>query len=533
VLAADRFDNSGVVDVQGTLVVDVGIFNHLAAGVLQGSGVLDLQSALIDEFDGEIRPGTSPGILTVDGSLAPGVGSRLAIELGGTTAGTGYDRLAMTGTFAAAGSLDVTLVNGFEPSLGDIFAILYWGNQTGEFTTVNLPVLAAGLVWRELVGEGGFALEVAAAAPPPLVFAGDSAYGLSPWIFSAAADGSLLTRLASSPPFTSSTSAFPRWAPDRSRIAFGQQPAVGPYNLLSVVSADGAETATVVSDINTRLPRWSPDGRHLAFACGPVGVPYEAWDVCAILSDVSGPILPLGGVWNGAGRVAVTESTPATRPNGMPAFAWDPLNPDYLVVVRDSSTAGPVVSGLYRVRYDGTSVQPIAPIMDLGSGPLRLVSDVIDWSADGTRLVFMAQEQPSGAEDLFAINRDGTGLTRLTSGPDDDARPVFSPDGTEILFARDAAPNYCAWDAWIMNADGSGQRRVTDEQICDVVVEWLGFDWSPDGAWIVVTGTDPTSGNIVLYRIPSSTTAATYTSDRLRIGRSGEGVREIQPSWRP
>lgn len=79
--------------------------------------------------------------------------------------------------------------------------------------------------------------------------------------------------------------------------------------------------------------------------------------------------------------------------------------------------------------------------------------------------------------ELYLINLDGTGLTRLTESDGYDAEGSFSPDGKQIVFtsSRDGDP-----DLFIMNADGTGVRQLTDVP---------GYDggpfFSPDGNWVI------------------------------------------------
>ena len=75
-----------------------------------------------------------PGQLTVGGNYTQTTG-KLEIELGGTTAGTGYDQLAVGGLATLSGRLDVSLINGFSPALGDHFVVLTYGAHVGNFTT--------------------------------------------------------------------------------------------------------------------------------------------------------------------------------------------------------------------------------------------------------------------------------------------------------------------------------------------------------------------------------------------------------------
>jgi len=76
--------------------------------------------------------------------------------------------------------------------------------------------------------------------------------------------------------------------------------------------------------------------------------------------------------------------------------------------------------------------------------------------------------------EIFVVNADGSGRRRLTSNPVDDDFPVWSPDGRKVAFVRGFLnrpdPSF---DVYVMNADGSGERRLTRN------AAWPA--WSPDG----------------------------------------------------
>ena len=99
--------------------------------------------------------------------------------------------------------------------------------------------------------------------------------------------------------------------------------------------------------------------------------------------------------------------------------------------------------------------------------------------------------------DIFSAKQDGTDLNNLTHSPGYDAEGSYSPDGKQIVFCslraafpleklsaadRDRYAKDPAWfgDIYIMNADGSNVRRLTNES---------GYDggpfFSPDGQRIV------------------------------------------------
>jgi TolB protein len=84
------------------------------------------------------------------------------------------------------------------------------------------------------------------------------------------------------------------------------------------------------------------------------------------------------------------------------------------------------------------------------------------WSPDGTKLAFMSQRD--GNPEIYVVNRDGSGLRRLTNHPENDVTPTWSPTGNQIAFTsnRTGRPQI-----WIMNADGSGQQQITRETWCD------------------------------------------------------------------
>jgi TolB protein len=75
-------------------------------------------------------------------------------------------------------------------------------------------------------------------------------------------------------------------------------------------------------------------------------------------------------------------------------------------------------------------------------------------------------------DDVWTIDADGTHLTRLTHSPGPDFDPSWAPDGTRIAYRSERSGDS---EIWVMNADGSDQRRLT---------AGLSPAWSPDGSRI-------------------------------------------------
>jgi Tol biopolymer transport system component len=98
------------------------------------------------------------------------------------------------------------------------------------------------------------------------------------------------------------------------------------------------------------------------------------------------------------------------------------------------------------------------------------------WSPDGTRIAFASAR--AGSFDIYVMNADGTGTKRLTTSKANDQGPTWSPDGRRIAFSRSSDGGH----VWLMNADGTGAQRLTDELAAEGEPAW-----SPDGRWIAYT----------------------------------------------
>lgn len=85
-----------------------------------------------------------------------------------------------------------------------------------------------------------------------------------------------------------------------------------------------------------------------------------------------------------------------------------------------------------------------------------------------------------GEIDIYVMNADGSDIRRLTDAPGRDFEPDWSPDGQTIVFSSDRDDPDNA-QLYLMAADGSNQRRLPSPLADDQV----GARWSPDGQWIL------------------------------------------------
>lgn len=134
-------------------------------------------------------------------------------------------------------------------------------------------------------------------------------------------------------------------------------------------------------------------------------------------------------------------------------------------------------------------------------------------SPDGRTIVFTSLRD--GDLDVYTMSADGTRLRRLTHALGYDGGPFFSPDGRLIVYrayhpatAADSA-DYVArlrdnvvqpsrMEIWVMNADGTNQRRVTNLGGANFAPFF-----HPDGRHILFASnhSDPRSRNFDLYLI--------------------------------
>jgi len=100
------------------------------------------------------------------------------------------------------------------------------------------------------------------------------------------------------------------------------------------------------------------------------------------------------------------------------------------------------------------------------------------FAPDGAQIAFRHGDdliEPSGDEEVYVMDADGTNVRRLTDSPGLDEGPVWSPDGTKIAFSSDRDGQQ---EIYVMNADGSDPRRLTDNPARDESPDWqaLPFD---------------------------------------------------------
>ncbi len=169
-------------------------------------------------------------------------------------------------------------------------------------------------------------------------------------------------------------------------------------------------------------------------------------------------------------------------------------------------------------------VWPVYPSMDVfiadadGSNPQRLTHE-FGYDAEATvspvgdRVVFTSMRD--GDLDIYSMRLDGSDVQRLTDGIGYDGGPFYSPDGSKIIY-RASRPETeseredytallaeglirpSALEIFVMNADGSGKRQITDNGAANFAPYW-----HPSGEFVLFSSNmgDPAGRNFEIYKI--------------------------------
>jgi TolB protein len=192
-------------------------------------------------------------------------------------------------------------------------------------------------------------------------------------------------------------------------------------------------------------PSWSPDGNTILVAAA--SDKQRTWRLT--LLDPAG-----------SARQAIGGSSLELGPQPW-TFLWS-RDGKRIFFVDDEQASRP----LYVINRRGGSRKRISP------DGLRIFT--FDLSPDGTMITFAAGD--GNHRDVYVMRTSGDGARKLTDGVAD-LTPSWSPDGQHIVFERVTrrtdSPRLFLSQIYVMNADGSGQRDVSQSSGDDTEPRWL------------------------------------------------------------
>jgi TolB protein len=236
----------------------------------------------------------------------------------------------------------------------------------------------------------------------------------------------------------------PAYSADGQQIAFLRWREYDPDDFrwttdIFTMDADGTnETSVTPTDLTYEFsPTWSPGGEHIAFYVkdfefDPMGI-YK-------MSAEGGKAVRL------------------TRSSGLIEYydpEWSPGGKRIAFTKYDKSELRSYIVRI-KPRPVGRTNRPVT--LAVGSQP--------SWSPNGAQIAFVRRG------DIYKMASDGLKKKLITR---DAAGPAWSPDGTRIAFVRNVIPGeHAGNEIFVMNKGGSGQERLTDNADVD---DWP--DWQP------------------------------------------------------
>ena len=289
---------------------------------------------------------------------------------------------------------------------------------------------------------------------------------------------------------------------DGAQLAFVRNSPQAGESQLMIASADGSSEYRLatrpLSDPFGALA-WSPDDQTIAACVGSteasgermyaVAVPLadgketeitaERWQYTGgifWLADSSGLI-----VSGYKSQPVQTGSWHISYPRGEAKRVTDSLATHSLV--GQTADSGMLVAQTVELR---TSIW-VVPVAEEGFGSAALAKQITVGTSDNYpsylpdgRILFNARDA-AWNNDIWVMNADGSERRRLTENASSNLIPVASSDGQYIVFESNRAGKI---NIWRMDADGGNPKQLTfgaNEKVPDV---------SPDGRWVVYTSAD-------------------------------------------
>jgi len=172
-------------------------------------------------------------------------------------------------------------------------------------------------------------------------------------------------------------------------------------------------------------------------------------------------------------------------------------------------------SAIYTMQADGSNVLRLTYNDDRESRPT--------WSPDGTLISYASRLGDSPNHDIFIINADGSGRSRLTLLPDSfESEPAWSPDGTMIAFISNQSNRMDSYtgryNIYVMDIAGGEAQLLTPFGGSN-----SSPDWSPDGERILFQSTVDDNYEIYVINVDGTNL----------VNLTNSPSNEVNPAWSP
>jgi Tol biopolymer transport system component len=241
------------------------------------------------------------------------------------------------------------------------------------------------------------------------------------------ADGANQRRLTNDSALRDNYNTDPTLSPDGTKIAYGHRDASGNDGLRTM-NVDGTDQRLLINPPNEAYtPRWSPDGRKLVYY------------------NFNSNIFTINADGTGVTQI------PGTGAGSEPDFSANGTK----IVYRNNADLD-----IYTINTDGSGKTRLTNTPGVKEFQPR-------WSPDGTKILYYT-ETVGAPPQILVMNADGTRSSTVISG-NQIYNPSWSPDGKKVVYAQlYGSPS----EIFRVNLDGTGVSKLTNNTTEDSNPSW-------------------------------------------------------------
>ncbi|RPI17287.1 MAG: T9SS C-terminal target domain-containing protein [Ignavibacteriae bacterium] len=273
-------------------------------------------------------------------------------------------------------------------------------------------------------------------------------------------------------------------------ISYCYQPLVSGIKQIYCINADGTNNRKIIDGpVSLNHQDWSPDTMKYA-AVGYIGSGNTTWSIFTFNYDGTGltRLTFVNNVW---------DTDPVWSPD-MSRISFTRKYPNQNM--RDE---------LWIMNSDGSNQHYTG-----------IEGFMAKWSRNGMKFIYTSK-RINNRYDIFTCDTNGTNEQRLTNTAADERFPVYSPDGSEIVFSAGTGSSMTDWEIYKMKSDGTDVRQLTSNGAYEFCVQW-----SPDGTMFAYGSDIHEAGKWEIYTMDTS------GANTQRITYSPVNITAINPVWR-